>query len=212
MAFKNRCPSSRDNHVLRKGFVVKHFITDKLLRIVEIDDSCVDATNPGGYMLETEEVDGVPTEDDMADKKDDEDDEDDKDDKDDEDWPFYLPDEHVYASYTLDANKCYDKTSFCERCYINFDPEFVTWCWDAKPKRRWFDLLSPWRGSMELAESSSSCDRCEALQPIGRVLWKFLKRHIHLRALATYWWQLAHHPRYVKTHALAAMTDLEMIR
>ena len=84
-----------------------------------------------------------------------------------------VDDESVYVD-DLDAED--ERTSFCERCYTHFDCDFVTWSFDLSPERKWLDLLPPWRGRQRLTRSHSSCERCEALQPTGRVLWRFLRQ------------------------------------
>lgn len=208
LVVKHRCPSSRDNFVLREGFVVKHYITDKLLRITDIH-FWGGAHGVGGHTLTVESVDTPIAEGDESNDSDDSNG--DKGDTDSQPGEEHdegcLDDEQVYADETADLNDSYDRTSFCERCFINFTPEFVTWCFNTESNRTWVDLHRPYRGRQRLVRSKSSCMRCEAQSPTGRVLWKFVRQHFAFRAAASFWFELAHHPKFMETHVAMALEE-----
>ena len=100
-----------------------------------------------------------------------------------------------------------DRTSFCERCDIYFEPSFVTWSFDSK---EWLDA-NEWQWDGPLVRSYSSCRRCEAHHPTGRVLWGLLRRRFIAKGVADFWSHLAHHPRYVATHAAIAAASIGSI-
>lgn len=192
LAVEHRRPSSRDGFVLQVGFVVKHFLTDKELRITDIDFwGC--AHDVGGHTLFTEPASNADAASDAGSDASDE---------------GCLDDESVYAGDMIDVNDSYDRTSFCERCCIYFVPDFVTWSFSTPNDREWVDLYHPWRGCQQLNRQKSSCRRCEAHRPTGRVLWRFLKQRMAFEHAALYWYKLAHSPRNMSTHVAMVVEDL----
>ena len=219
LAIEHRRPSSRDGFELKVGFLVKHVGTGKLLRITSID-FWGGAHDVGGHGLETEAVDAsectqndalasvlaeaVREGDDNASHSSN------------ESCPSQpsdegcMDDEQVLAGDMCTINGpdgCFDRTSFCERCSICFEPSFVTWSFDSK---EWLDA-NEWQWDGPLVRSYSSCRRCEAHHPTGRVLWGLLRRRFIAKGVADFWSHLAHHPRYVATHAAIAAASIGSI-
>lgn len=203
LALSQRRPSSRDGFVLEVGFLVRHVHTGRLHRIIDID-FWGGAHDIGGHTLITELVtsDRLPL-----------DSEPDISDSDEE----AFDDGQVYAHEFCGRNGSFERTSFCERCDIYFCPEFVTWCFDSKPEREWFELayINKYNHNdlwgPRLHRQKSSCQRCEADRPNGFVLWQQVRRWLRLRSAAEYWSRLAHHPKYVSTHAALASADLAAV-
>ena len=205
LAKEHRRPSSRDGFELKVGFLVKHVLTGKLLRITSID-FWGGAHDIGGHELQTEAVDTCMINDldgyevDEGCMDDDEVDE------------GCMDDERVTAFDTCMINGpdgC-DRTSFCERCDIYFEPSFVTWSFDSRPSRTWLDA-NEWQWDGPLHRFHSSCHRCEAHRPTGRVLWGVPRRRFIAKGVANFWSHLAHHPRYVATHAAIATASIGSI-
>ena len=209
LAIEHRRPSCRNGMVLSVGDWVKHCGTDKKLLITSIDfwGGARDGGYRinGAYRINTQSVDAwnAAVTDDASENSE----------------SGYSSDEGcmdaecVYTPLFLNVNVDAKRTSFCERCKIDFTPEFVT-CdsdFDRHNYRNWLDLYEPYRGRQRLVRSSSSCRRCEAHRPTGRVLWRFLKERLRFEAAANYWFRLAHHPRYVGTHATIAAEDMELV-
>ena len=191
LATEHRRPSSRDGFELKVGYLVKHVLTGKLLRITDID-FWGGAHAVGGHVLETEAVDASDcTQSDAL---------------------ASLDDGQVTAGDTCMINGpdgC-DRTSFCERCHIYFEPSFVTWSFHSQPSRTWLDA-NEWQWDGPLHRFHSSCRRCEAHRPTGRVLWGVLRRRFIAKGVANFWSHLAHHPRYVATHAAIASASIGSI-
>ena len=213
LATNARRPSSRDEFELKVGFLVKHLWTGKLLRITSID-FWGGAHDVGGHELQTEAVDAssctqndtlasllaeaVGEGDDNASHSSNE---------------SCMGDEQVLAGDMCTINGpggCFDRTSLCERCCIYFEPSFVTWSFDSRPSRTWLDA-NEWQWDGPLRRSHSSCRRCEAHHPTGRVLWGLLRRRFIAKGVADFWSHLAHHPRYVATHAAIAAASIGSI-
>ena len=205
MVKANRRPSSRDGFVLEVGFLVRH-VESHLLRIVDIIQEDYEED---GYTIITEAVDssGAEVRKLLGEEEDSEDDSDE----------VVCSHQHLMAQEFCEQNKSYERSSFCERCDIHFSSDFVTWSFESRPEKRWFQRAyvnkynhkTTW--GPVLRKCLSSCRRCEIVQPSARVLWQHMRLWLRLKNVSTYWYELAHHPKYVATHAEIAEADLSSV-
>lgn len=213
-ALEHRVPSDRTGrHHLRPGHVVRNVFNDRVFRILEVNAFWGDAWDVGGHDIVVEELDertGRSLE------------QDGDGDKDAESWVISVPTstEHVVPFYeifqptgqqTLDGwlgNSPFVDTTpiqlefesdaaFCECCDVHFDRDYVTWTFDDGAPSRFPNVERGSRFWHRFYWQHSSCRRCSTLNPLGKVLWHLVKRHVKTRAIALYWNAAAHHPRYL---------------
>ena len=111
-------------------------------------------------------------------------------------------DQELFNHYDNQDHDHWERSSFCEVCFIHFKQYFVEWCYVNRNNKPFYLL----KEGLTLGRPYSTCKRCA--QPQARVLWAWLSRHVMAKSIATYWWRLAHAPAYAATHAALMAEDM----
>jgi hypothetical protein len=178
---ENRVPSTRDGWVIKVGMKVMGVFDNKVSTVTEIDG---DSYKDGGFIILTDaQVENY-------------------DDDDDDCEPGVYSDEELFHHDDNSASDFWERSSFCEVCFIHFNTEFVEWSHENRNYEPFYELEG-----LRLGRPHSMCRRCA--QPQAKVLWAWLGRRFKVKAITTYWWHLGHAPKYASTHAAIADADMQ---